>query len=48
MKKVILTFAIFCIMNMIQAQNPFLEKYTTPHGTAPFDRIKKEHFEPAL
>ncbi len=48
MKKVILTFAIFCIMNMIQAQNPFLEKYTTPHGTAPFDKIKKEHFEPAL
>jgi peptidyl-dipeptidase Dcp len=33
---------------MIQAQNPFLEKYTTPHGTAPFDKIKKEHFEPAL
>lgn len=33
---------------MIQAQNPFLEKYNTPHETAPFDKIKTEHFEPAI
>nr|WP_321436703.1 M3 family metallopeptidase [uncultured Bacteroides sp.] len=36
------------MMNLTQAQNPFLGKYTTPHGTAPFDKIKTEHFEPAL
>jgi len=48
MKKLTSTLALFCIMNMIQAQNPFLEKYTTPHGTAPFNKIKTEHFEPAL
>jgi len=48
MKKLTLTLALFCIMNIIQAQNPFLEKYTTPHGTAPFNKIKTEHFEPAL
>ncbi|MEG2573624.1 MAG: M3 family metallopeptidase [Bacteroides sp.] len=33
---------------MSQAQNPFLEKYNTPHGTAPFDKIKTEHYEPAI
>lgn len=33
---------------MINAQNPFFEKYNTPHGTAPFDRIKTEHYEPAI
>ena len=33
---------------MTQAQNPFLEKYNTPHNTAPFDKIKIEHYEPAL
>lgn len=35
-------------MNMIQAQNPFFEKFSTPHGTVPFDRIKPEHYEPAI
>ncbi|WP_321518765.1 M3 family metallopeptidase [uncultured Bacteroides sp.] len=48
MKKLTSTLALFCIMNIAQAQNPFLEKYTTPHGTAPFNKIKTEHFEPAL
>ena len=28
--------------------NPFFEKYNTPHDTAPFDKIKMEHFEPAF
>lgn len=35
-------------MNILQAQNPFFEKYSTPHGTAPFDKIKTEHFELAI
>lgn len=35
-------------MNLIQAQNPFFEKYSTPHATAPFDQIKTEHIEPAI
>ncbi len=35
-------------MNMIQAQNPFFESYSTPHGTIPFDKIKTEHYEPAI
>lgn len=35
-------------MNMIQAQNPFLEKYSTPHGTVPFDKIKTEHYAPTI
>ena len=35
-------------MNIIQAQNPFFEKYSTPHGTIPFDKIKTEHYEPAI
>lgn len=28
--------------------NPFFEPYITPHDTAPFDRIKLEHFEEAF
>lgn len=51
MKKRTVALALFCMMNMTimtQAQNPFLEKYNTPHGTAPFDKIKVEHYEPAL
>lgn len=35
-------------MNTAMAQNPFLQPYNTPHGTAPFDRIRLEHYEPAL
>lgn len=33
---------------MVNAQNPFFEVYSTPHGTAPFDKIKTEHYEPAI
>lgn len=33
---------------MIQAQNPFFETYNAPHGAAPFDLIKTEHYEPAI
>lgn len=35
-------------MNKIYTSNPFFEKYTAPHGTVPFDRIKTEHYEPAI
>ena len=28
--------------------NPFFSEYTTPHQTAPFDKIKMEHYEPAF
>lgn len=33
---------------MVNAQNPFFEKYSTPHGTIPFDKIRTEHYEPAI
>lgn len=39
---------MLCLMNMIQAQNPFFEKYTTPHGTIPFDKIKTGDYAPAI
>ena len=35
-------------MTAIQGQNPFFESYNTPHNTTPFDRIRPEHFEPAV
>lgn len=35
-------------MNDILAQNPFLEKYSAPHGTTPFDKIKTGDYEPAI
>ncbi len=34
--------------NIINAQNPFYGQYHTPHETVPFDRIKTEHYEPAI
>ena len=33
---------------MMQAQNPFFEPFTTPHGTMPFNRIAVEDYEPAI
>ena len=49
MKKLNVTLILFCIViNMMNAQNPFFEKYTTPYGTVPFDKIKTEHYEPAI
>lgn len=39
---------MLCLMNMIQAQNPFFEKYTTPHGVIPFDKIKTGDYAPAI
>jgi peptidyl-dipeptidase Dcp len=29
-------------------ENPFFQPFSTPHGTAPFDKIKTEHYEPAF
>ena len=36
-------------MNISCSQkNPFFEKYNTPHATVPFDKIKNEHYKPAI
>ncbi len=49
MKKLNVILILLCIIiNMMNAQNPFFEKYTTPYGTVPFDKIKTEHYEPAI
>ena len=29
-------------------ENPLLAPWTAPHGLPPFERIRPEHFEPAL
>ena len=29
-------------------RQPVLQPFSTPHGTAPFDKIKTEHYEPAF
>ncbi len=47
-RKITATLVASCIISMINAQNPFFEKYNTPHNTAPFDKIKVEHYEPAI
>ena len=36
------------ITNDTLAHNPFLAPFGTPHDTVPFDRIRTEHYEPAL
>ena len=48
MTRLKLTLILLCFMTMIQASNPFFEKYSTPHGTVPFNLIKTEHYAPAL
>lgn len=41
-------FILMMTMTTIQAQNPFFSTYKTPFGTPPFDKIKNEHYEPAI
>ncbi|MDR2086954.1 MAG: M3 family metallopeptidase [Dysgonamonadaceae bacterium] len=33
---------------MVQAKNPLLSKFNTPHGTVPFDKINISDYEPAF
>lgn len=35
-------------MTDLLADNPLLQTWTAPHGLPPFDRLRPEHFEPAL
>ncbi len=39
---------LFACAKKVQKQNPFLKEYDTPFNTPPFDKIKKEHYLPAL
>lgn len=48
MRKLIFILTILFTMSIVNAQNPFFEKYNTPYGTVPFNLIKNEHFEPAI
>ncbi|MDH6354400.1 peptidyl-dipeptidase Dcp [Dysgonomonas sp. PH5-45] len=48
MKKVFLAILFMTTLSAVQAQNPFLKEYKTPHGTPPFDKIKIEHYKPAF
>lgn len=36
------------MMTASAKENPFLKPFATPYGTAPFDLIKIEHYEPAF
>lgn len=35
-------------MNDLNMDNPFLQEYNTPYDVPPFDRIKVEHYKPAI
>ena len=49
MKRILITLIlVYTMNNILNAQNPFFGQYQTPHGTVPFDRIKTEHYEPAI
>lgn len=39
---------VSCMTDKTSGINPFFEKYDTPHATVPFDKIKNEHYEPAI
>lgn len=47
-KLLFLILIVFTMTNSIEAQNPFLSKYKTPYETPPFDKIKNEHYKPAV
>ena len=49
MKRIIMMLLSVVLISGISAQeNPLLEKWETPFGTPPFDRIKIEHYMPAF
>ncbi len=55
MKKLFIPFFLFSLsltmshaMDNKDSVNPFFQAYNTPHETFPFDRIKNEHYEPAI
>lgn len=50
MRKIILSLLLMTvIMNISKAdENPFFKPFDTPYGTAPFDKIKNEHYIPAF
>lgn len=48
MKKVILIYLVMMTTVVAVGGNPFFKPFNGPHETAPFDKIKIEHFEPAF
>ncbi|KAA6342999.1 Peptidyl-dipeptidase dcp [termite gut metagenome] len=47
-KKIVILLTLASIITMTQAQNPFFEAYNAPRQTVPFDKLKTEHYEPAI
>jgi peptidyl-dipeptidase Dcp len=49
MRNLILSFAFMLFASVTMAQNPFLtDQWNTPFGVPAFDKIKTEHFMPAI
>ncbi|MEF9949823.1 MAG: M3 family metallopeptidase [Mucinivorans sp.] len=48
MKNFIMTFLVASAALMASAANPFFEEWNTPHGVPMFDKIKNEHYLPAV
>lgn len=47
--KTLLTLTLSAMTTLaLSAGNPFAEPYNTPHGTVPFDKIKRAHYEEAI
>jgi peptidyl-dipeptidase Dcp len=44
----LLTLSILIIGCSVQPENKLLQKWETPFGTSPFEKIKSEHFMPAF
>ena len=48
MNKVILIYLVMMTTISSAEENPFFKPFNGPHGTAPFDKIKIVHYEPAF
>ena len=50
MKRILIITSVLAMMTACNSpkSNPFLEEWNTPYGTAPFSRIRTEHYMPAF
>jgi peptidyl-dipeptidase Dcp len=47
-KTLLILFSVMMMTIATAGENPFFKPFATPHGTAPFNEIKIEHYEPAF
>ena len=47
-KALLIVVAAIALASCAKDQNPFLQEWDTPYGIPPYDKIKIEHYMPAI